>query len=58
MANGEPFRIVGFLGWAPRPKPGGGSGSLLLPALGGAAAALAVALVVGLVARHVRRRAT
>ena len=58
-ADGAPFRITGFLGWAPGPKTDTGRDWALPAAAAGAAVAafLAAAAVLGLRARRARRRA-
>jgi len=57
--GGEPVRMQGFLGWAPRPKTSEGRDWTLTVGLGVAAAVAlaAAATVVGLRARRARRRA-
>lgn len=58
-AGGKPFRIKGFLGWAPPPKPpdSGRSSWVYAAAPAGVALAGAVALVLAVRARRARRRA-
>jgi hypothetical protein len=58
-ADGKPFLIKGFLGWAPSPTKNGGDTSawVFAAAAGGAGAAVAAALALGLRARRARRRA-
>jgi hypothetical protein len=57
-ADGKPFLIKGFLGWAPTPEPkGDGTSTWVYAAIGGAGIAALAALVLGLRARRARRRA-
>ncbi len=58
-AGGKPFRIKGFLGWAPPPKaPDGGTSAWVYTAVAvGAALAAGAALVLAFRARRTRRRA-
>jgi hypothetical protein len=58
-ADGKPFAIKGFLGWAPTASGGDGGRGWLLPGVGAAAAVLvaAAALALAMRARRARRRA-
>lgn len=57
-ADGKPFLIKGFLGWAPTPEPkGDGTSAWVYAAAGGAGIPVLAALGLGLRARRTRRRA-
>jgi hypothetical protein len=56
-ADGRPFLIRGFLGWAPPPKARGGTSGWVIVAAAAGGAVLLAAAAVGLRARRVGRRA-